>query len=81
MGPMTTHEMRNDEEDDCVMLTTLIAVDEGSQLSKSASGSHSFAKKKKNTFVYKNSLENTLVYNGNLNPNNVRRKLQNLRHV
>ena len=35
MGPMTTHEMRNDEEDDCVMLTTLIAVDEGSQLSKS----------------------------------------------
>ena len=111
MGPMTTHEMRNDEEDDCVMLTTLIAVDEGSQLSKSgmscliffstitfyisilvsfyllillllslfiiaisftptASGSHSFTKKKKNTFVYKNSLENTLLYNGN--PSNMR---------
>ena len=71
MGPGTTHAVRNDEEEDCLLLTTMIAA-EGSQMSAAATGSHSFIKKKKNNFVYKNSLENSLLYSSD----NARRRLR-----
>ena len=76
LGPMTTHSVRNDEEDDCIMLTTLIADEAAIPMSPAATSSHSFVKKKKNNFVYKNSLENSLMYSSN--NARIRRKLRSV---